>query len=100
MPRETHMLKLVSNCRHYGAKRFPKEPPGFCCRNGKVELSTPVIPDQLMRLWTSSDADARHFHNNIRFSMVTSLSLPYIVVSTVLLLTSETAPYIPFVHMA
>jgi hypothetical protein len=43
MPRETHMLKPVPNCRHCGAKRFPKEPLGFCCRNGKVELSAPAL---------------------------------------------------------
>ena len=67
MPTETHKLKSVPNCHHCGAKRFPKEPPGFCCRSGKVELNAPVIPSQLMRLWTSSDADARHFRNNIRF---------------------------------
>ena len=67
MPRETHMLKPVPDCHHCGAKRFPKESPGFCCRSGKVELNAPVIPDQLMRLWTSSDTDARHLCNNIRF---------------------------------
>ena len=67
MPRETHMLKLVLNCHQCGAKRFPKEPPRFCCRSGKVELNAPIIPDQLMRLWTSSNTDARHFCNNIRF---------------------------------
>jgi hypothetical protein len=100
MPRETHMLKPVPDCHHCSAKRFPKEPPRFCCRSGKVELNAPVIPDQLMRLWMSSDVDARHFRNNIRFLMATSLSFPSIVASTVLLLTSETAAYIPFVHMA
>jgi len=99
MPRETHMLKPVPDCHHCGAKRFPKEPPGFYCCSGKVELNASVIPDQLMRLWTSSDMDARHFRNNIRFLMATSLSLPSTVVSTVLLLTSETAAYIPSVHM-
>jgi hypothetical protein len=67
MPTETHMLKHVPNCHHCHAKRFPKEPPGFCCRNGKIELNEPVIPDQLIRLYTSSDEDARHFRSNIRF---------------------------------
>ena len=79
MPRETHMLKHVLDCHHCGAKRFPKEPPRFYCHSRKVELNTLIILDQLMRLWTSSDLDARHFCNNIRFSMATSLSLASIV---------------------
>jgi len=61
------MLKPVANCEHCDAKRFEHEPPGFCCRNGKIELNEPNIPDELMRLWSSNDADARHFCNNIRF---------------------------------
>jgi len=61
------MLKPVPDCHHCRAKRFLKEPPRFCCRSEKVELNASVIPNQLMRLWTSSDADARHLCNNIRF---------------------------------
>ena len=45
IPRETHMLKPVLDCHHCGAKRFPKEPPRFCCRSGKVELNAPIVPD-------------------------------------------------------
>nr|AWA44887.1 UPI0001A87829 related cluster [Saccharum spontaneum] len=67
MPRKAHKLKPVPDCSHCGAKRFAKEPPGFCCHSGKFELNVPVILDQLMRLWTTSDVDARHFHNNISF---------------------------------
>ena len=33
----------------------------------KVELNAPDICDEMIRLWSSADADARHFHNNIRF---------------------------------
>ena len=62
-----------------GVVAFPKEPPRFYCHSRKVELNTLIILDQLMRLWTSSDVDARHFCNNIRFSMATSLSLASIV---------------------
>ncbi|KAG2562017.1 hypothetical protein PVAP13_8KG346004 [Panicum virgatum] len=40
---------------------------GFCCRSGQIHLSTPDTPPELMRLWTASDADARHFCSNIRF---------------------------------
>ena len=67
MPTDTHMLKHVANCEHCDAKRFEHEPPGFCCRNGKIELNEPNVPNELMRLWSSNDADASHFRNNIRF---------------------------------
>jgi hypothetical protein len=61
------MLKPVANCGHCDAKRFEHEPRGFCCRDGKVELNELNVPHELMRLWSSNDADARHFRNNIRF---------------------------------
>lgn len=67
VPSNTHMLKLVENCEHCNAKKFEFEPPGFCCRNGKIHLTTPDTPPELMRLWSSSDSDAKHFRANIRF---------------------------------
>ena len=67
MPTDTHMFKPVANCEHYDAKRFEHELRGFCCRDGKVELNELNIPNELMRLWSSNDTDARHFRNNIRF---------------------------------
>ena len=67
VPSETHMLKLVDNCEQCNAKKFQFELPGFCCRGGKIHLDTPETPPELMRLWSSSDADARHFRSNIRF---------------------------------
>ena len=67
MPEDTHMLEPVENCPKCNAKKFEFEPPGFCCRSGKIELSTPDTPPELMRLWSSSDADARHFRANSRF---------------------------------
>lgn len=67
IPEETHMLENVPNCKHCGAKRFHKEPPGFCCRDGKIKLSEPYTPPELMRLWTANDSDARHFRDSIRF---------------------------------
>jgi hypothetical protein len=67
MPTNTHILKPVPNCEHYDAKRFENEPPGFCCHGGKVELNELNVPHELMRLWSSNDADAKHFRNNIRF---------------------------------
>ncbi|ONM22501.1 hypothetical protein ZEAMMB73_Zm00001d005991 [Zea mays] len=67
IPEETHMLKLVPNCGYCTAKKFEYEPPGFCCRGGKVELAPVETPPQLKRLWDSADSDARHFCDNIRF---------------------------------
>ena len=67
VPSETHKLEPVANCEHCNAKKFQFEPPGFCCRSGKIHLPTPDTPPELMRLWSSSDADARHFRSNIRF---------------------------------
>ena len=67
MPEDTHMLEPVENCPKCNAKKFEFEPPGFCCRSGKIELSTPDTPPELMRLWSSSDSDARHFRANSRF---------------------------------
>jgi hypothetical protein len=67
IPKEEHKLKSIHNCQHCNAKKFEFEPPGFYCRSGKIELSTPDTPPDLMRLWSSADADARHFRDNIRF---------------------------------
>ncbi|PWZ29467.1 ATP-dependent DNA helicase PIF1 [Zea mays] len=67
VPEETHMLKYVPNCGYCTAKKFEYEPPGFCCRGGKVELTPLETPPQLQRLWDSTDSDARHFCDNIRF---------------------------------
>jgi hypothetical protein len=50
VPSETHMLEPVENCEHCNAKKFKFEPAEFYCRNGKMHLSTPDIPPELMRL--------------------------------------------------
>ncbi|XP_022678779.1 uncharacterized protein LOC101753102 isoform X2 [Setaria italica] len=67
VPNVTHMLKPEDNCEHCNAEKFESEPPGFCCHSGKIHLSTHETPPGLMRLWSSSDADARHFRANIRY---------------------------------
>ena len=67
VPSKSHMLPSVTNCEYCNAKKFEGEPPGFCCRDGKIHLSTSETPPELMRLWSSSDADARHFRANIRY---------------------------------
>ena len=57
VPSESHMLPSVPNCKHCDAKKFEGEPPGFCCRGGKIRLSNPDTPPELMRLWTSESGE-------------------------------------------
>jgi hypothetical protein len=65
---EGHTLKSVDNCEFCNAKKFEYEPPGFCCRSGAIHLSTREMPsDELVRLWTTSYSDARHFRDHIRY---------------------------------
>ncbi|XP_062209052.1 uncharacterized protein LOC133910810 [Phragmites australis] len=67
IPQRTHVLKPQPNCEFCDAKKFECEPKGFCCRNGKISLSNPDTPPELMRLWSSADSDAKHFRDSIRF---------------------------------
>ncbi|XP_044378686.1 uncharacterized protein [Triticum aestivum] len=67
LPDHTHILKHAANCDHCKAKKFESEAPGFCCRSGQIELKQPEPIPELMRLWSSTDADSRHFRENIRF---------------------------------
>ncbi|ONM25571.1 hypothetical protein ZEAMMB73_Zm00001d007023 [Zea mays] len=67
IPEETHSLDIIADCVYCKAKKFQYEPPGFCCRNGQIDLAPFETPPQLRRLWECSDADARHFRDNIRF---------------------------------
>jgi hypothetical protein len=67
IPSETHLQDPIENCEHCNAKKFVSEPPGFSCRSSKIHLSIRETPPELMRLWTSSNADARYFRGNIRF---------------------------------
>lgn len=67
LPDHTHILKHAANYDHCKAKKFVSEAPGFCCRSGQIELKQPEPIPELMRLWSSMDADSRHFRENIRF---------------------------------
>lgn len=67
IPNSTHILKLDENCKHCNARKFESETDGFCCRNGLIQLKKPEPIPKLMRLWSSMDADSRHFRENIRF---------------------------------
>jgi hypothetical protein len=79
MPTDTHMLKPVANCKHCNAKKFEHEPLGFCCHDGKIKLNELNVPNELMRLWSSNDADSGTFVTTLGFSTAISLSLLYIV---------------------
>ncbi|XP_010236572.1 uncharacterized protein LOC100821317 [Brachypodium distachyon] len=69
IPDSTHILEHGANCDHCKAKKFEYESKGFCCRNGQIELADPDLEPipELMRLWSSADADSRHFQDSIRF---------------------------------
>jgi len=68
LPIRHFVLRKVPMCEYCGAKRFPGEGPGFCCRKGKVNIFSAPIPDELRRLFTSqTDSDARYFRKIIRY---------------------------------
>ena len=54
---------MNKTCQHCQAPRFPNEPPGICCYNGKIQLPLyPAPPSYLSSLLN----DNQHFLNNIR----------------------------------
>ena len=56
------VLRKVPICEYCGAIRFLGEGPGFCCRQGKVNIVNTPVPDDLQRLFTSqTDRDALYF---------------------------------------
>jgi len=62
LPSDHLVLRKVLICEYCGAIRFPGEGPGFCCRQGKVNLVNTPVPDDLQRLFTSqTDRDALCF---------------------------------------
>src|SRR4051812_7295191 len=48
LPTNTHKLKPVEDCKHCHAKKFEREAMGFCCRQGKIKLTNPDTPSELM----------------------------------------------------
>ena len=68
LPKTHHVLKKVPDCKHCQAIRFQFESPGFCCREGKINVKIPVVPDELIRLFTSQvHNDAKYFRKHIRY---------------------------------
>jgi hypothetical protein len=64
---DVHILKPIDDCKKCGAKRFQYEVKGFYCHDGQVKLAKQETPPELIRLWTSSDDNARHFRDHIRW---------------------------------
>ena len=66
LPAHSLVLKKVPICEYCGSIRFPREGPGFCCRQGKVNIVNTPVPDELRRLFISqTDRDALYFRKNI-----------------------------------
>ncbi|KAK1669330.1 hypothetical protein QYE76_057489 [Lolium multiflorum] len=74
LPKGTHILKQEPDCEHCNAKKFEHETDGFYCRNGNMKLAESEPIPELMRLWSSADADSRHFGRAYVSSMATSHS--------------------------
>ena len=58
---------MSATCLHCNAKKWPTEPPGICCANGKVDV--PLLgppPEPLRALLTTNTPPAKEFRNKIR----------------------------------
>jgi hypothetical protein len=75
LPAHYHFLDQVPNCKHCNAKRFQYERPTFCCMGGKVKIVTTPVPDELRRLYTSQDPDAKYFRDNATSILISHLPL-------------------------
>ena len=63
---QRHRLRNVPDCHYCGAMRFQYEPPGFCCRKGKIKIHIPEVPAELKRLFISQvHDDAKYFWQHI-----------------------------------
>jgi hypothetical protein len=47
LPKKLFVLRKVKPCGYCNDKWFPLEGPSFCCRQGKVKLHMPDVPDEL-----------------------------------------------------
>jgi hypothetical protein len=66
LPKTHHVLKKVQNCFYCCAKRFESEGLAFCCRNKRVNIFIPEVPDELRRLFTNqTDKGAKYFRRNV-----------------------------------
>jgi hypothetical protein len=66
LPKKHFVLRKVKPCGYCNAKRFPLESPSFCCRQGKVKLHMPHVPDELRQLFLSqTDLGTLYFRKYI-----------------------------------
>ena len=57
-------------CKHCDAWRFPNEPKGHCCGNGRVKLEKPKLPEELQKLFGKQQfrQTIRRFNNAFAFT--------------------------------
>ena len=75
-------IQMDVKCQECGAFKFKREPPGFCCSNGKIKIAPyPKPPSLLSELWVSQDSMgnllrkyAREINNAVAISSVLSSS--------------------------
>ncbi|KAF0291148.1 hypothetical protein FJT64_010694 [Amphibalanus amphitrite] len=67
MPAALNIGHMQHVCRFYGALRWAKEAPGFCCSKGKVAPPFhPPPPPELAELFSANSPLHREFMTNIR----------------------------------
>ncbi|XP_019236950.1 PREDICTED: uncharacterized protein LOC109217179 [Nicotiana attenuata] len=59
-------LKRVPNCQFCHAKKFEYEPPGFCCNNGSIRLTSHKMPTELSELYFGNTEESENFRTYIR----------------------------------
>jgi hypothetical protein len=68
LPKKHLVLCKVKPCGCCNMKRFPLEGPSFCCRQGKVKLHMPDVPDELRWLLSIQTYwDALYFRKHIQY---------------------------------
>ena len=66
IPQEAFILQSSPTCKHCNAKRFYREPVGFCCSSGQVSLVSNDTPAELQLLFKSKSKNAFEFRKYVR----------------------------------
>ena len=62
-----HIGSISETCPHCHAKKWPSEPPGMCCANGKVDVPLLGPPPEPLRTLMSHDTPAaKEFRGKLR----------------------------------
>ena len=67
LPAHHLVLRKVPICEYCGAIRFSSEGLEFCCRQGKINIVSTPIPNELRLFTSQTDRDALYFRKNIRY---------------------------------